>query len=92
MSVAFRRESDDEHMEPKFELPIPPGWYSSFARWHMLSLMRAPKTLRDIAEVARTADRPERPARRPGSVHGALHGPGARAGAGRGPWASGQPG
>lgn len=25
MSVAFRRESDDEHMEPKFELPIPPG-------------------------------------------------------------------
>ena len=42
------------------ELPIPPGWYSSFARWHMLSLMRAPKTLRDIAEVARTADRPER--------------------------------
>lgn len=25
MSVAFRRESDDEHMEPKFELPIPVG-------------------------------------------------------------------
>ncbi|WP_311268832.1 GreA/GreB family elongation factor [Sphingobium sp. WCS2017Hpa-17] len=25
MSVAFRRESDDEHMEPKFELPIPSG-------------------------------------------------------------------
>lgn len=25
VSVAFRRESDDEHMEPKFELPIPPG-------------------------------------------------------------------
>lgn len=25
MSVAFRRESDDEHKEPKFELPIPPG-------------------------------------------------------------------
>ena len=25
MSVAFRREGDDEHMEPKFELPIPPG-------------------------------------------------------------------
>lgn len=25
MSVAFRRESDDEHLEPKFELPIPPG-------------------------------------------------------------------
>lgn len=25
MSVAFRREGDDEHMEPKFELPLPPG-------------------------------------------------------------------
>ncbi|GAA4005292.1 GreA/GreB family elongation factor [Sphingomonas humi] len=25
MSVAFRRESDEEHLEPKYELPIPPG-------------------------------------------------------------------
>ena len=25
MSVAFRRESDEEHKEPKFELPIPAG-------------------------------------------------------------------
>ncbi|WP_375403254.1 GreA/GreB family elongation factor [uncultured Sphingomonas sp.] len=25
MSVAFRRESDEEHPEPKFELPIPAG-------------------------------------------------------------------
>jgi transcription elongation GreA/GreB family factor len=25
VSVAFRRESDEEHLEPKFELPIPPG-------------------------------------------------------------------
>lgn len=25
MSVAFRRESDDEHKEPRFELPIPAG-------------------------------------------------------------------
>ena len=25
MSVAFRRESDDEHLEPKFEIPIPTG-------------------------------------------------------------------
>jgi len=41
-------------------LPVPPAWYQGFARWHQLSLMRAPKTLRDIAEVARTADHPER--------------------------------
>jgi transcription elongation GreA/GreB family factor len=25
VSVAFRRESDEEHLEPKFELPLPPG-------------------------------------------------------------------
>ncbi len=25
MSVAFRREGDEEHLEPRFELPIPPG-------------------------------------------------------------------
>ena len=25
MSVAFRRDSDEEHLEPRFELPIPPG-------------------------------------------------------------------
>jgi hypothetical chaperone protein len=42
------------------ELPVPPDWYSTFARWHQLSLMRNPKTLRDIAEVARTARHPER--------------------------------
>lgn len=31
MSVAFRREGDDEHMEPKFELPIPagPNWVTA---------------------------------------------------------------
>ncbi len=25
MSVAFRRDCDEEHLEPKFELPLPPG-------------------------------------------------------------------
>jgi transcription elongation GreA/GreB family factor len=25
MSVAFRRDSDEEHLEPRFPLPIPPG-------------------------------------------------------------------
>lgn len=25
MSVAFRRDCDEEHLEPHFELPIPPG-------------------------------------------------------------------
>jgi len=25
VSVAFRRDGDEEHLEPKFEIPIPPG-------------------------------------------------------------------
>ena len=43
------------------DLPAPPDWYSSFARWHQLSLMRAPKMPRDIEAVARAAAHPERP-------------------------------
>lgn len=41
-------------------MPVPVGWYASFARWHLLSLMRAPKVLRDIEAVSRTAEHPER--------------------------------
>ena len=41
-------------------MPIPAGWYLAFARWHQLSLMRAPKILADIAEVTRTAQHPAR--------------------------------
>lgn len=41
------------------DLPIPPAWYSSFARWHLLSLMRAPRMMRDIEAVARNAAQPE---------------------------------
>ncbi|MBC9176896.1 Hsp70 family protein [Pseudoroseomonas ludipueritiae] len=42
------------------DLPVPPAFFTSFARWHQLSLMRAPKTLREINEVARMALHPER--------------------------------
>jgi hypothetical chaperone protein len=41
------------------DLPVPPEYYSSFARWHRLSLMRAPKLMRDIETVARTASHPQ---------------------------------
>lgn len=41
-------------------LPVPAEWYSAFARWHRLSMMRTPRMLRDIADVRRTADHPER--------------------------------
>ena len=42
------------------DLPVPPEYFSSFARWHRVSLMRTPRTLREIGEVARTARHPER--------------------------------
>lgn len=41
------------------DLPVPIEYYAGFARWHRLSLMRAPKTMREIGEVARTAAEPE---------------------------------
>ena len=39
MSVAFRRDGDEEHLEPKFEVPIPPGPNLVTARG--LSLLKA---------------------------------------------------
>jgi len=42
------------------ELPVPPEYFSSFARWHRMSLMRNPRTLREIGEVARASAHPER--------------------------------
>ena len=41
-------------------VPVPQGWYSNFAHWHRLSLMRAPRTMRALQEVARAAEEPER--------------------------------
>jgi hypothetical chaperone protein len=41
------------------DMPIPAEYYAGLARWHRLSLMRTPKTLREIADVARTAAAPE---------------------------------
>ena len=42
------------------DLPVPPDYFTGFARWHRLSLMRAPRTLRAIEEVATASARPER--------------------------------
>lgn len=39
MSVAFRRESDEEHLEPKFEIPLPPG--PNIVTPHGLSLIQS---------------------------------------------------
>jgi hypothetical chaperone protein len=42
------------------DLPVPVEYFSGFARWHRLSLMRTPKMLRDIEEVARASADPSR--------------------------------
>jgi hypothetical chaperone protein len=41
-------------------MPVPVEYFNTFARWHQLSLMRTPRTLHAIAEIARTASHPER--------------------------------
>lgn len=52
MSVAFRRESDEEHLEPKFELPIPPGPNRVTARG--LALIEAEVARLEAAVAAQT--------------------------------------
>ncbi len=42
------------------DMPIPQGFYSDFARWHRLSLLRTPKTLRDLHEIARLSSAPDK--------------------------------
>jgi transcription elongation GreA/GreB family factor len=59
VSVAFRRESDEEHKEPRFELPLPPGPNLVTARGLALIEARVAELERDAAaeqDEARLAD------------------------------------
>jgi hypothetical chaperone protein len=58
--ISPRLGKGDSYRVMGTDLPVPPAFFTSFARWHQLSLMRAPKTLREINEVARMALHPER--------------------------------
>ena len=60
MSVAFRRESDEEHLEPKFERPLPPG--PNLVTPRGLALL-GDKVVEIEAAIAR-ADEPDRAALR----------------------------
>lgn len=40
------------------DMPIPAEYYAGLSRWHRLSMMRTPRVLREIADVARTAAEP----------------------------------
>ncbi len=42
------------------DLPVPPEYFTGFARWHRLSLMKAPRTLRAIEEVAAASRNPDK--------------------------------
>jgi hypothetical chaperone protein len=42
------------------DLYIPQEYYSDFARWHRLSMLRTPKTLRDLREIARVSSAPDK--------------------------------
>ncbi len=58
MSVAFRRESDEEHLEPKFERPIAPG--PNLVTAHGLALIGEQVVALEAAIAA--AAEPDRPA------------------------------
>lgn len=51
MSVAFRRDGDEEHLEPKFEIPIPPGPNLVTARGLALIDARVAALEAEIAEL-----------------------------------------
>lgn len=54
MSVAFRRESDEEHLEPKFDIPLPPG--PNLVTTRGLALIVAKVTALDAALDTATDD------------------------------------
>ena len=56
MSVAFRRDGDEEHLEPKFEIPIPPGPNLVTARGLALIGERVAAVEAQVAEMAGRAD------------------------------------
>ncbi len=41
------------------QLAMPRHYYTQFERWHHLSLLRNPRTLREIREIRRTSNEPE---------------------------------
>jgi transcription elongation GreA/GreB family factor len=62
MSVAFRRESDEEHKEPRFELPLPAGANLVTARG--LAMIEAKVAELEAAIAAEAAEEPREALRR----------------------------
>ena len=40
-------------------LEVPKSYYTKFERWHHLSMLRNPRTLRDIKDIKRTSEQPD---------------------------------
>jgi len=59
MSVAFRRESDEEHKEPRFELPLPPGPNLVTERGYALIKARTEQLEAALASAAADEQRAE---------------------------------
>src|SRR5438105_223340 len=59
MSVAFRRESDEEHKEPRFELPLPPGPNLVTQRGYDLITARTEELESAVASAASDEQRAE---------------------------------
>jgi transcription elongation GreA/GreB family factor len=62
MSVAFRRESDEEHLEPKFEIPLPSG--QNIVTPRGLSLIEAKVADWSVTVAGATDDEARKKARR----------------------------
>jgi transcription elongation GreA/GreB family factor len=60
MSVAFRRESDEEHKEPRFELPIPPGPNLVTERGYELLRTRTEELEKSVGAASTDEERAER--------------------------------
>lgn len=65
MSVAFRRESDEDHKEPRFELPLPPG--PNLVTPRGLGLIEAKAEALRAAIAAASGNPPGNPAGSPAS-------------------------
>lgn len=59
MSVAFRRESDEEHREPRFELPVPPGPNLVTKRGYVLIRTRTEELEAAVTSVSSDEQRAE---------------------------------
>lgn len=59
MSVAFRRDCDEEHLEPRFELPVPPGPNLVTARGYALLQSRNDALQAEILAAATDERRTE---------------------------------